>query len=437
MVMQSDEQKPYFHFIVLWVGLFISCLGSGLSGFALGVYAFHLSGSAAAYSLVILAAFLPSIILKPFGGVLADRMDRRLLMIIGDIGSIVGMLFIILMIELGVKALWPIYIGSIISSVFVSVHNPAFKACVTDLLNEEQFSKASGLIQLTESSKLIIAPIIAGFLLSFLSIQHILAIDCVSFLIAILTVFWIKKQIAHRVKAPSKQKHFLADLHEGFVYTLRHRPLFVLLCVGSLITFAIGFLQALLGPMILSFSTAKVFGVVQTLAASGMLFSSLLIGLFSKSQQSIKKIALFLFLAGLFFALIGISPKIVWITIFAFLFFICLPFVNTGLDVLIRSNVENNMQGRVWAIVSLISQLGMLIALGIAGFIADHVANPLLMPGGGLASSLGQLIGTGPGRGIGFIFILSGLLLCMVAFILSRLSILSILDKACAKVMKK
>ena len=180
--------------------------------------------------------------------------------------------------------------------------------------------------------------------------------------------------------------------------------------------------------MILSFSTAKVFGVVQTLAASGMLFSSLLIGLFSKSQQSIKKIALFLFLAGLFFALIGISPKIVWITIFAFLFFICLPFVNTGLDVLIRSNVENNMQGRVWAIVSLISQLGMLIALGIAGFIADHVANPLLMPGGGLASSLGQLIGTGPGRGIAFIFILSGLLLCMVAFILSRLSILSSLD---------
>jgi hypothetical protein len=102
------------------------------------------------------------------------------------------------------------------------------------------------------------------------------------------------------------------------------------------------------------------------------------------------------------------------------MFFSALPFINTSLEVLIRKNVENKVQGRVWSIVSLISQLGMIIAFSIAGILADKIFNPMLEKDGLLASSVGKIIGTGQGRGIGFMFLLSGLLVGLVSIIIRK-----------------
>ena len=87
------------------------------------------------------------------------------------------------------------------------------------------------------------------------------------------------------------------------------------------------------------------------------------------------------------------------------------------------------MQGRVWSIVSLITQFGYVIAYGSAGFLADHIFNPLFQAEGILASSIGTLIGTGPGRGIGFMFIISGFFVSIIAVIIGKLQILKVLDE--------
>ncbi|MHC1777224.1 MAG: hypothetical protein AB9834_17615 [Lentimicrobium sp.] len=193
-----------------------------------------------------------------------------------------------------------------------------------------------------------------------------------------------------------------------------------LLSITSLITFAVGFLQALMGPMILAFSDAKTFGTVQTIAASGMLMSSFFIGIFSKTGNHLRVLSVALGFTGIFYALFGTSTSIIFITTVGFLFFTTLPFINTSLEVLIRKNVENQMQGRVWSIVSLISQLGMVIAFAIAGTLADKIFNPLLLDSGPLASTVGKLTGTGEGRGIGLMFLLAGLFTLMVAILLAK-----------------
>jgi DHA3 family macrolide efflux protein-like MFS transporter len=132
--------------------------------------------------------------------------------------------------------------------------------------------------------------------------------------------------------------------------------------------------------------------------------------------------------SGLFFALLGLSANIIIITLFGFLFFLVLPLVNTSLDVLVRTNVENSIQGRVWSMVSLISQLGMAISFGIAGYLADHIFNPLLQPGGLLTSTVGMIIGIGNGRGIGLIFMISGIFVAIIAILIGRLKVLRALE---------
>jgi len=133
-------------------------------------------------------------------------------------------------------------------------------------------------------------------------------------------------------------------------------------------------------------------------------------------------------LAGLFYALMGLFTTVVLIIIFCFLFFSTLPFVNTSIEVLIRSNVDNDKQGRIWSMVYFISQIGYILAFGSAGFLADHLFNPLFYSDGALYQTVGQIIGTGQGRGIGFLFVISGLLVSILALIIGRVNKISALE---------
>jgi MFS family permease len=412
--MNKPEARKSGLFLTVWTGQFISGIGSGLTAFTLGVYAFERTESATVFSLIILFAFLPSYLLKPLGGVLSDRMDRRLLMIIGDLGSALGLAFILLMFRSGNHDLWIIYLGVAVSSAFNALQNPAYKSSVTDMTDKSVYSRASGLMQLAESSRFLISPVLAGYLLRYFDIESILMIDIGTFIIAVASVYGVKKKITN-TRTEGREEKFFSGLADGFRYTFSQKKLVWLLSLTSIITFAVGFLQALMGPMILSFADARTLGLVQSVSATGMIVSSLLIGIFSKTRKQVRLLTISLGVAGFFYALFGTSTNIFFIITAGFVFFTMLPFINTSLDVLIRTNVDNRMQGRVWSIVSLVSQFGMIISFATAGFLADKVFNPLLLPGGALASTVGRITGTGEGRGIGLMFILSGILIIATA----------------------
>ena len=164
-------------FLLLWSGDFISAIGSGLTSFGLGVYIFQQTGQVSYMALVTLLAFLPSLLLSVPAGVLADRYDRRLLMVIGDSFSAIGLLYILVCLTRGQAQVWQICAGVAVSSVFTSLLEPSYKATITDLLTPEQYSKASGLVQVAGSAKYLISPILAGFLLTISDIRLLLVLD--------------------------------------------------------------------------------------------------------------------------------------------------------------------------------------------------------------------------------------------------------------------
>ena len=423
MSVQINNFKGFF---IIWLGQFMSAIGSGLTAFALGVFVFQKTQSATSFSLIILFSFLPSFILLPFGGVLADRFDRKKMMIIGDTGAITGLLFILMVMFAGSIELWQIYIGVAMSSVFAAIQSPAYKAAVSDLVSEELYSQASGLIQIAGSAQYLISPIIAGFLISVFDIKLVLIIDIITFLIAVAAVFMIKKQEA----APQKheKREFIHDLTDAYRYLVAQQGVLWLVVLTSMVCFYIGLLQSLFGPMLLTLTNSKTLGIALSVSASGMLVSSLFIGIFGIRKSKVFILSLSLALAGLFYALMGLFTTVILIIIFSFLFFSTLPFVNTSVEVLIRSNVDNEKQGRIWAMVSAISQVGYILAFGSAGFLADHLFNPLFCSDGALCQTIGQIIGTGQGRGIGFMFVISGLLVSILAVIIGRVKKISALE---------
>jgi MFS transporter, DHA3 family, macrolide efflux protein len=257
-------------------------------------------------------------------------------------------------------------LGVAISSLFAAFQSPAFKASVTEMLDEKAYAKAGGLIQLTEAAQYLLAPFVAAFLLTKFSILIILAIDMLTFMAAALSVILVSKD-AGRGGEKSTTKSFKKDLTEGMRYLAGNKTVLHLLYLTVVVTFLTGILQALFVPIVQAMSDTATLGAVQSIAASGMLLSSLWIGISSKGYEQTRVLSSALFLASLFYILIGASTNTVLITCTAFCFFSTLPFVNSSLELLFRQNIDNKMQGRIWSLISFISQLGMLMAFTVAG----------------------------------------------------------------------
>lgn len=423
----NKTEQSFGKFLILWSGEFISAIGSGLTSFGLGVYVFQQTGRASSMALVSLLAFMPSLLLSAVAGVLADRYDRRLLMVLGDGLSGLGLAFILMCILRGQAQLWQICVGVTISSVFSSLLDPAYKATITDLLNEEQYTKASGLVQVAGSAKYLISPIIAGFLLTISDIRLLLIIDICTLLVTVATTLVVRSGLAS--KKWEQTKSFMQDFKDGWSAISENRGVLVLVIITSAITFFLGFIQVLSTPLILAFSTSSALGIVETIAASGMLVTSVIIGILSIHRGYVKLLSTSLLCAGICMMMFGLRENVVLICISGFLFFAMLPFANTSLDFLIRTNIQNSVQGRAWGLISVISQLGYVVAYAISGLLADYIFTPLLLKGGAIAQSVGKIIGTGSGRGTGLLIMIAGMLLCVTSVILYQIKAVRCLEK--------
>ncbi|MFJ8099955.1 MFS transporter [Lysinibacillus sp. NPDC096212] len=370
-------------------------------------------------ALVTLLAFMPSLLLSPVAGVLADRYDRRLLMVLGDSLSAIGLVYILICMLSGEALLWQICVGVTISSVFSSLLDPAYKATVTDLLTEEQYTKASGLVQVAGSAKYLISPIIAGFLLVVSDIKLLLVIDICTFFVTVSSALAVRRGLVS--KKYEQTQSFFHEFKDGWRAVSENRGVLVLVMMTSVLTFYLGIIETLSIPMLLTFTSSSVIGTVETFVAMGMLVSSVIIGFLPIKKGYVKILSFSLFFEGVFMAAFGLRENIILICISGFFFFAMMPFANSTLDFLVRTNIDNAVQGRAWSLIGVISQLGFVVAYALSGILADYVFTPLLVDGGLLADSVGKITGTGQGRGMGLLIIIAGILLCVTSFILFNL----------------
>ena len=404
------------NFYKLWLGELISNIGSGMTAFALSVYVYEKTGSVSYISLITLLSFMPSIILSPIGGLLADRYDRRLLMIIGDLFSGLGLIYILWNIQAGEKSIVPIFLGITFSSIFTSLLEPSYRATLTDILDEENYAKASGLIQAAGSAKYLISPVIAGMILSVADIRVILLLDILTFITTCLMIFLVRKSMNSETQ--NYKKDSFKGLLEGLFIIKENRGVYSLVIIMFFVCFFMGFIQILIRPMILALSSVKTAGMMESLCAAGLLIGSLWIGIAGIKKNYSKILAVACFFCGIFMSMTGVNENLAIIGISTFLFFSTLPFMNSCADVLVRVSVPNELQGRVWGLISLITQMGTVTAYIISGVMADYIFEPMFNKNGILVENIGMIIGTGKGRGIGFMLILSGIGMLIMAIVI-------------------
>ena len=394
----------YKKFLLLWAGQMVSAIGGGLTSFGLGVYVFEQTGSAASMALVTLLAFLPTLVLSVPAGVLADRYDRRLMMMLGDGLSALGILYILICMLRGGAALWQICVGVLVSSVFSALLEPAYRATVSDLLSREEYSRASGLVSLAGSARYLISPLLAGLLLAVSDIRLLLVIDICTFFLTVIVTGAVKRGLA--AKPPEVRESFLSSLRGGWRAVTGKRGVLLLIAAASVLTCFMGAFQILAEPLLLDFTSSTVLGVAETICACGMLVSSLLLGIRGIRRGYVRVLCVSLLLAGAAMVVFGLKENIYLICISGFCFFAMLPFANNCLDYLVRTNIPAEVQGRAWGLIGFLSQIGYVVAYGAAGVLADGIASAMH---------------TGVGRGAAAVIVLAGALMGISALALYRI----------------
>jgi dipeptide/tripeptide permease len=181
------------------------------------------------------------------------------------------------------------------------------------------------------------------------------------------------------------------------------------------VNFVLSFTTVLIIPLIVSFSSEAAAGTVLSVAGVGMLLGSLAVSAWGGPKRRVPGILIGIVVAGGFVALTGLRPSVPLIAAGSFLLLASTPIVNTASQVLWQLKVAPAVQGRVFALRRMISQAISPIAIVAAGPLADRVFEPLMADDGALADTVGRVIGTGPGRGIGLMIILSGLGVILMA----------------------
>ena len=403
--------KGFRIFLLIWSWQVISLIGSGLTGFALGVWVFMRTGSVTQFALISVFTSLPGIVFSPIAGALVDRWDRRKAMLLSDLGAGACTLSIVLLLAFDQLETWHIYLIMAISSTFSAFQWPAYSAATSLLVPKEQYGRASGIVQMGEAVAQIAAPVTAVALVGTIGLQGIIFIDQATMLYAIATLLFI------RIPAPPKttpetgeRRSLLREASFGWKYITARHGLLALLLLFTISNFTTSMVQVLFTPLILGFSTPAVLGMMVSIGGAGLLGGSLLMSVWGGPKHRIYGIlvcevvvALVLFGLGFPLPVAAMAPLI-------FIGFFSLPVTNGCSQAIWMSKTAPDIQGRVFATRRMIAWSTMPLSYLLAGPLADRVFVPLLVEGGPLAPSLGRIIGVGPARGVGLLFMVLGII---------------------------
>lgn len=393
-----NKKNNFNKFLLLWFGELISTVGGGLTSFGLGVYIFKQTGSATSMALVTLLGFLPTIILSVPAGALADRYDRRLLMMIGDGCSALGIIYILICMMSGGASLAQICIGVFVSAFFSALLGPAFNATITDLLTDEEYAKASGLMSLAGNARYLFSPVIAGFLLTISDVKLLLIIDICTFFITVISAAIVRKGLGK--KEVNKKESIIKSIKEGWTILTEKRGVFILVIITSAVTLFLGMFQILAEPLVLSFKGAKTLGIAETVCACGMLVSGVILGVKGIKGHYVRTLCTSLIISSIGMVGFGLIESVIPICIFGFIFFAALPYANSCLDYLTRTNIPKEAQGRAFGLIGFITNLGYIVSYTLSGLAADFI---------------GKVTGRGVGRGSAYVVIVAGICMAIVA----------------------
>jgi MFS family permease len=422
--MQKRTHKPtgMAAFITIWLGQIVSVLASSMSHFALSIWMYQQTESATAMGLMQVFFITPFLIISPFAGVMVDRYNRKLMMMLSDFTAILATGGIFLLYATGNLEFWHLYIAAALNGIGNTFQWPAYSAAIGTMIPKEQLGRANGLMSLMEAGPGVVAPLLAGALLPVIGLTGILAVDVVTFFFAVgaLAVVHIP-QPRQTEEGKKAQGSMLKEAAYGFRYIFARPSLLGLQMVFFFGNLFHGIGMTVFAPMVLARTgqDSLVFGTVQTAGAIGAVMGGIAMTAWGGFRRRVHGVLGGWIYSGLIgVTILGLKFGLpVWLAGMVIGSPLVGALINASNQAIWQSKVAPDLQGRVFSSRRLIAWFTNPIAPIIGGVMADYVLEPAMRAPSGLSNSFGWLVGIGPGAGMGLLIVICGLLVTLVGVI--------------------
>jgi len=400
-------------FIIIWLGQVLSLMGTAMTSFVLTIWAWQVTGEATALALVGFFSFAPFVLFSPVAGALVDRWNRKLVMILGDLGACLSTLVVLLLYVTGSLQIWHLCMTGAIAAMFQSFHFPAYSAAVTMILPKEQYTRASGMISMAQSASGVFAPVFGAVLLGSVGLSGVMVVDIVTCLTAVAVVLSVSIPNPPASDEGRKSRgSLLKESVYGFRYIYERPSLLGLLLVFLATNLMLTLTSTLSTPLILARTNNDnvILGIVQSLSGLGGLVGGLLLTVWGGPKRKVDGVLMGIAASSLCVSLFGLGREVYVWSLTAFMGLFMIPMANGASQAIWQAKVAPDIQGRVFSARLLIAQISGPISMLLGGLLADYVFEPAMVPGGFFASLLGGLVGTGPGAGMSLMFVITGVL---------------------------
>lgn len=413
----SKRPSGMLGFTIVWLGQIVSVMATNMTQFALTIWVFELTGSVTALGLVQVFFVTPFLLISPIAGVMVDRYDRKLMMMVSDLTAGLATVVILVLSAMGMLEVWHLYVAAIFQGLGNTFQWPAYSAAISTMLDKKQYGRANGMMSLIEAGPGVIAPLLAGALLPIVKLTGILVIDVVTFLAAIALLLIVHiPQPQRTLDGEQAQGNLWKEAAYGFKYIFARPGLVGLLTVFLIGNLFSGIQFTLLPPMILSRTgnNSVILGSVQSAGALGAVIGGVLMSMWGGFKRRIHGVLLGWILSSLALLFLGVGRDLsFWIPamLVGALFF---PLINSSSQAIWQAKVAPDLQGRVFSSRRLIAWVTMPITPLIAGTLADYVVEPAMQTTNHFSQFFSGLVGTGPGAGMGLLTIFCCLACAMV-----------------------
>ncbi|MEO3811588.1 amino acid adenylation domain-containing protein [Sphaerisporangium sp. B11E5] len=429
-VRPAGAQPSLARFLAVASSQLVSMTGSALTEFAVPLWIYTTTGSVVQFALLAVVGLVPGLLTAPVAGAIIDRSSRRRVMLAGDAAAFATQLLFGLLLWTGnltTGTTWAIYPLLACLSVALTFQRIAYATALPQLVPKHYLGHANGIMQLGFGTAQLLVPIFAVGLLAGIGLGGILLLDVLSYTAAILVLLVVRfpATMAWRRREP-----ITSEILGGLRYSLGHRGFRGMLLFFVVLNVFLSPLLLMFGPLVLSFAGLADVGRVSFLAGVGTFAGALIMIAWGGPRKlRLRGVLLCTLALGVFSVVTGLRADLVVIAVGVCGMTAWVTLLNGIYTTIVQVKVPQRFHGRVFAMNTLIAWSTLPIGFGLVAPYAASVLDPLLMDGGALASSVGTLIGTGPGRGVGFMYLLFGAAILVVALIALRVPALARFDQ--------
>ena len=408
----KNNIKELKTFLILWSTQSLSQLGSAMTGFALTLWLYEKTGSALQTALLAVCSYVPYVVMSIFAGALSDRWDKKKVMLVCD--TLAACCSVTVLILLKADLLRPVhmYILNALTGLMNTVQQPASDVAMTMITPKKYYQKTSGLRSFSSSLVTILNPVLATALYAFAGVDIVIYVDLATFTIAFLALlFGVKLSMPER-KEEAGQESFLETVKAGLVCLKENELVLVLILFLAGVNFVASAFDAVLPALILPRENGgeTVLGIVTSCAGIAMLFGSLIVTALPAPKNRVRVIYLtMLFSLGTENFLLAFTELPVLWCMGQIIGWLLVPVMSANLDVILRTTIPVDMQGRVYSCRNTLQFFTIPIGLSLGGFMVDHFCEPV-MAASSAQGMLVRLFGEGKGSGAAMMMFILGVL---------------------------